>query len=428
MRLIAFQNSVVDGISGGNTRFIEVAKRIPKLEKVVVTSRIGQELDVEKGLKANYVITTHEKAVKSVVLLYLERIFRSLTLKIDTREGDVLYSTSDFLADVLPAILTKSKNGSVRWIQIIHHQYPSPFSRKGSFFSSLFGYISQQLSFRLIQTRADTILVLDSPEGDSLQQYFVSRGFEGKIQKVRNGVDFRLIQAQRKGSQKKYDAVFIGRLTAFKGIFDLVKVWKTVCKSKPNATLLIIGQGSNSVESNLRGKIMAQKLEENILLVGYLEEKELYAKITECKIGVHLSYEEGWGITICEELSCGLPVVAWNLPVYKRIYPEGLFTVPTGDINKCVDKVLGLLDDSALSSELPKLALKTASKYDWNQIAEHELEIFEGENEKIISKDSIAENPQCSAQDNESLVQITPASCLTSEIGKTDIRCLQGGS
>lgn len=60
MQLIAFLNSYTKGISGGDIRFIELAKRFNSLDITVVTSKLGQSLCQKKGLNARYIITTKE--------------------------------------------------------------------------------------------------------------------------------------------------------------------------------------------------------------------------------------------------------------------------------------------------------------------------------------------------------------------------------
>jgi glycosyltransferase involved in cell wall biosynthesis len=377
MKLIVFQNSLIDGVSGGNIRFIEIAKRLIDFKLYIVTSAIGRELNMRRGVKAEYIITSYEQEPNFILGIYAKRLLSTFGLNLALSPGDALYCTSDFLPDVLPAFYLKLRNSNIKWIQIIHHRYPSPFERKGGFLRSFLGYISQQISFALIRSRADIVLVYNSPEGLSIKNLFVKKGVdERKIMLIQNGVDLKFIQESVKNVAKEYDAVFVGRLSAFKGAFDLIKCWKIVCKEKSDAILVIVGTGSPSEELRIRNEIKKQDLEKNVVLAGYLEGKALYETIGKCKVGIHPSYEEGWGIVICEEMACGLPVVAWNLPVYRMIYPEGIIVAPVGDISALAEHVLNLLSSESLHNELSQKALKVVSNYDWDAIANHEREII----------------------------------------------------
>jgi len=57
--LIALMNSYVNGLAGGDTRFIEVAKRT-RYDKVIITSSLGKKLCEERGVNARFLLTTME--------------------------------------------------------------------------------------------------------------------------------------------------------------------------------------------------------------------------------------------------------------------------------------------------------------------------------------------------------------------------------
>lgn len=68
----------------------------------------------------------------------------------------------------------------------------------------------------------------------------------------------------------------------------------------------------------------------------------------ESKVFIHPSHEEGFGVAPLEAQACGLPVVAWNLPVYQEVFPKGMIKVEMGDIKRFADKVLDLLNNKKL--------------------------------------------------------------------------------
>lgn len=379
-RLIALLNSYTQGISGGDARFIEIAKRLNEknLKIYVITSRLGKMLCERRGLRTKYLLTTAEGAIKNIILTYLWRIFRALRLNLKLEDGDILYSTSDFLPDTLPAFIWKLKNDKVRWVQVIHHLYGNPLKRRGkNFLVNLLGYLSQRFSFILIKNKADAILVYGSREGERVKKYFMRMGFRSdRIYEVQNGVDCRIIRGVA-GQEKIYDACFVGRLAESKGVFDLLIIWKLVCERKKDATLVIIGDGQESVKEKLKRRISELGLEKNVILAGLLEGEDLYRKISMCKIGVHPSYEEGWGTAICEIMACGLPVVAWDLPVYENIYPKGILKAPLKNVTIFSKHILELLGGEQLYYKTSQDAQEVALKYDWDKIAINEMKILE---------------------------------------------------
>jgi glycosyltransferase involved in cell wall biosynthesis len=99
--------------------------------------------------------------------------------------------------------------------------------------------------------------------------------------------------------------------------------------------------------------------------------------LAKSKIFFFPSNEEGWAIAICEAMACGLPVVAWDLPVYKTLYPKGVVRVPIGDFQEFSNSVLELLTDKNHYEEVAKNSREIVSTYDWDNISIREGEIFQ---------------------------------------------------
>jgi glycosyltransferase involved in cell wall biosynthesis len=354
---------------------MEVLKRVKDFDKVIITPFIGRKICEMKKLNAIYILTTKETRSMNFFITYFKRIVKALLLKMEIRNEDVLYSTSDFLPDVLPAYVLKLKSRKVKWVQIIHHVYQSPSTRVGrSYIANLVGFLSQRLSFALVKRSADLVFVVNP----IVKQQLSNMGFDRKKVFVNyNGVDVEKARSFQP-STKQYDGVFLGRLSVSKGIFDLVKIWRDVTAKKPNATLAIIGGSNNQLEQKLKNEIIKNKLEKNVEVFGYLGDVEAFAILRSSQIFVFPSHEEGFGIAVLEAMACGLPVVAWNLPVYKKVFTGGMITVSIGNFKEIAENILDLLRDSELRNNISTDALKIASRYSWNDIARQEMSLIEG--------------------------------------------------
>ena len=162
--------------------------------------------------------------------------------------------------------------------------------------------------------RADLIFVVNIDTKDAL----IARGFDSdKIFVTSNGVEHEFISSVRAGL-RKFEACFCGRLVKRKGIDDLVEVWERVLKYFPESKLVIIGHGPE--QCKLIDLVKNKELDRNIIITGYIPEKEKISVIKSCKIFISPSYEEGWGIAVSEAITCGLPVVCYDLPAYKYLW------------------------------------------------------------------------------------------------------------
>lgn len=149
-----------------------------------------------------------------------------------------------------------------------------------------------------------------------------------------------------------------------------------VKSTKEKCRLLLIGDGNQHFEDILRKEIMARKLEENIGLVGTKDGIEKFSLTKSGKVFLFPSRFESWGIVATEAMACGLPVIAYDLQIYDDIYGENILRVPLGDVNQFAKTVIKLLDNKELCKVFGLKGQKFIQKYDWDKIAEKELEIL----------------------------------------------------
>ena len=388
MRIIAFQNSVVDGISGGNLRFIEVANRMHNVKKTIVTSLVGQTLNENKGLDAEYFITTREDiATGSIAKLYFNRITRALSFIGKTPVGPdtVLYTTSEFFPDVIPAFILKVKNPGLPWIAFLHLIAPNPFygaeqmylttrKLKVPSFRGIAYKIMQLISLGLMRWKADLVSV----DNQEMVSYLKSKGFVyEKLILHENGIDLQQIRKViPKKTYKIYDAIFLGRFHPQKGLFDLIHIWRKICDDRPEAMLAIIGSGSARIKDKLEQLIAINNLQENIIFLGLLPREENFSNLKCSKILLFPSFHEGSPNVMNEAMACGVPVVAYDLPAYNDDYKKNIICVPLGNMDQFAREAIQLIEDREIRDKISTRGLKFMRQYDWTRIAEEEAELL----------------------------------------------------
>ena len=173
-------------------------------------------------------------------------------------------------------------------------------------------------------------------------------------------------------TEKKYDIVFLGRIHSLKGVFDLPDVWSRVRGSCPEATLTVIGEGPH--RSTVMDRFRERGLMDGVRFTGAIPEAEKNRLLSEARIGLSLSSEEGWGLAVNEYLACGLPVVAYDLPVFREVFPDLLDFVPLGDLTAVSQAILELLDDPKVRQLQGQIGREYVQRYDYREMALKELE------------------------------------------------------
>lgn len=176
--------------------------------------------------------------------------------------------------------------------------------------------------------------------------------------------------------QPEYAAAFVGRLVPTKGIPDLIRAFAAVHAACPSARLAVVGTGPEAGPG--RDLAHALGIGHAIDWLGFVDEHEKMRVLAASQVLMVPSYEEGWGIAICEALSVGTPVACYGLPVYEGIFPEGLRTVARGDwqaLAHATSELLGHPDDARA---LALRGQEFVQRYDVQRIADRELQVLLG--------------------------------------------------
>lgn len=381
MRILIIANHLLDSkiSSGGDRIFVEMAKRwgqwgadLTVLAPEIFAQTVARELGAQETVEApsSPFDKLSQKAIWAIFPLYLYRTFKVFGL-LKSVEVDVLYTTGDFFCDILPAFYLKKKLG-IKWVANIYHINESPFVRKGnSFLAKAVSYILQRFSFIFIKRHADAVFLINENVKDDL----VKMGFgPSRLSVTGLGVDTKNLKTQI-SSLKTYDGCFLGRLNPTKGIFDLPKIWKRVTEKIPEAKLVLIGGGEVWL-GELRSKVQKLDLSKNIEIAGFVSEEKKLKLLSQSKVFVFPSYEEGWGIAVAEAMALGLPVVAYDLPVYKEVFPRAIVTNKVGDIEAMAQSILKLLRDENEHKLWQGKGHNVVQKYDLDEVAKQQWEII----------------------------------------------------
>ena len=364
------------GITGGPVRFHEVSKRFAADGHVqhLLTTPGGKAMQTTLGCMLPMTIVPASLLLRSEPcrpFRFWSYLVTSLLWRLRAAKlprTDVLVTVSDYFCDIIPALALKKRTGA-KWIAWIHHCETDPRIRPGNRLVNELTYRMQRWSFKRIAKFADSAWINDTLAGDEIERRLLALGMDkSKIRRMQNGIDLAEIGKREEGRGKRTDAVMIG-VRPNKGLHDIIPIWQMVQKLRPGTTLTLMGGMSG--EAEVVKEIAALKLPITVFKPenGFLPAADYYAKIKEAKILFAPSHEEGWGIAVCEAMAAGLPVVAYDLPAYRKIYPGAYSAVPCFDNAMFARAIARVLDDPAEYARLQNLGRICASQYDWNAIA-----------------------------------------------------------
>ncbi|MCL4178305.1 MAG: glycosyltransferase family 4 protein [Verrucomicrobia bacterium] len=281
---------------------------------------------------------------------------------------DVVVASGMFISESYAAYVL-ARRCKAKFAVKIHHVVTAQESRSGFFNRLLFH--TERYSCRLIHRHADVIFCSVPGVAEDYARLERELGLEPRRVVVSGyGLDFGEFEPAGGGPQP-YDVLFLGRMHEQKGVFDLPRYWRSVREALPAARLMVIGEGPH------RPRVMEACRElglgDSVTFTGGVDDRRKNELLRQSKVGISLSYEEGWGLSICEYLAAGLPVVAYRLPVFAQVFPGQLDEVDLGDWREAAARTVAWLGDERKRRERAEAGRRFIVQYDYREVARNEL-------------------------------------------------------
>ncbi len=153
--------------------------------------------------------------------------------------------------------------------------------------------------------------------------------------------------------------LFLGRFGRRKGIFDLLQAMAIVRRSEPSAILRCGGDGDIA---GVERQIAELGLTGCVEVLGWVSGARKQHELARASVYVLPSYAEGLPMGILEAMAAGLPTVSTTIGGIPDAIDEGVdgFLIPPGDVEALADRIVRLLQDPALRSQMAAIAREKA--------------------------------------------------------------------
>lgn len=139
-----------------------------------------------------------------------------------------------------------------------------------------------------------------------------------KITYIHNGIEIPPVK--RGESRREYfEVLFVGRLVATKDPFTLIKAVSNLKDRR--LRLFIIGSGEE--ETEVRRYIEKLKLTDRVFLEGERDHEYVMTKMAQAHLFVLTTNREGFGLSVLEAMSLGLPVIATRIGGLPELVEDG---------------------------------------------------------------------------------------------------------
>lgn len=143
----------------------------------------------------------------------------------------------------------------------------------------------------------------------------------------------------------------VGRLSESKGFTDVLEVLPDLIKNTPTLYYVIAGEDFGYGESlKLQAKHLG--IQDHVYVLGKLSDEELIGAYQHCKVFVHPSHYEAFGIVLTEASACRKPIVARNSSAIPYAAPHNVSSLLFNTKDELRESLIALLKDTELQNKL----------------------------------------------------------------------------
>ncbi|MFN8250914.1 MAG: glycosyltransferase family 1 protein [Ferruginibacter sp.] len=254
---------------------------------------------------------------------------------------------------------------------------------KGSNYQK-FGNVYRRLVVPAIMKKAKKIITVSNFEKDTISSYFNMKN-DQRLVTVYNGVStyFKPVTdtAQLRAVKEKYKLpdlffFFLGNTHPKKNTAGTLKAFSDFIRhTGSSAKLVMIDYDRNELEK-LLAAIGDPSLISRIVLTGYINNTDLPAIYSQCKLFLYPSLRESFGIPIIEAMASGAPVITSNTSSMPEVAGNAALIVDPYNTMAITDAMQKLCNDETMRQQLISEGLVQAAKFSWKHMAEDVLELY----------------------------------------------------
>lgn len=244
-------------------------------------------------------------------------------------------------------------------------------------------------------TIADKIIASTSTEKDQLEHLYGAA--PDKIEIIPPGVDLSHFYPIPPDEAKEYVGVplekrlllFVGRIEPLKGIQTLLRaisflhdnggVEKNLCLSVIGGDLVEI-DGTECEEMHILRQLRDEYgLQDMVTFLGKQSQDSLPYYYSAAEMVIMPSHYESFGMVALESMACGTPVIASHVGGLIHLVEDGVtgYHVPVDNHIALSEVISGLLENKALRYRMGHDAFAFAKKYDWGNIIDRVIQLYQ---------------------------------------------------
>jgi glycosyltransferase involved in cell wall biosynthesis len=171
--------------------------------------------------------------------------------------------------------------------------------------------------------------------------------------------------------------LFVGTIEPRKNLVTLVRAFDQILRHTSHRPQLVIAGGEGWLMDELHQLIGQTDFGDRIRFTGYVEDHDLRALYSSCKVLVYPSLYEGFGLPPLEAMACGAAVIAGNIPALQETLGGNACLIDPLDSDALAKAIVGFLVDENQRQHFSSLGQSHAAQFTWERTARLTMEVYQ---------------------------------------------------
>jgi glycosyltransferase involved in cell wall biosynthesis len=170
--------------------------------------------------------------------------------------------------------------------------------------------------------------------------------------------------------------LFVSTIEPRKNIISLIQAFNLLKETQKIPHNLVLIGGKGWLYEPIFKEIENSPYRENIYHLNYLSDELVALFYSNADVFVYPSYYEGFGLPVLEAMTLGCPVITANTSSLPEVGGDAVLYIDPFSVEDLADKILKVISDRQLRSDLITKGFQQASLFSWEKTAQSTLTAY----------------------------------------------------
>ncbi|HXT63323.1 MAG TPA: glycosyltransferase family 1 protein [Pyrinomonadaceae bacterium] len=171
--------------------------------------------------------------------------------------------------------------------------------------------------------------------------------------------------------------LFVGTIEPRKNLEVLLRAFARILNETKHRPQLVIAGGEGWLNENFNRLVRTSDFGNRLRFTGYVNDQDLRALYSSCKVFVYPSLYEGFGLPPLEAMACGAPVIASRIPTHQETLKDKALLVSPVDEAALAKAIVELLENDSARLRLVQNGREYAATFSWQKTAALTFTVYE---------------------------------------------------